>query len=51
MRLDKEGATIVPEIEGRIGEAAGNPLLFAMAVGLYARGIRPSSRAEISRGS
>jgi hypothetical protein len=48
--LGQDGATIVPEIESRIAEAAGNPLLFAMAVGLYARGARPSSRAEIFEG-
>lgn len=48
--LGQDGARIVPEIEARIGEAAGNPLLFAMAVGLYARGARPSSRAEIFEG-
>jgi len=48
--LGQDGAAIVPDIEARIAEAAGNPLLFAMAVGLYARGIRPSSRAEIFEG-
>jgi hypothetical protein len=48
--LAQDGKTIVPEIEARIGEAAGNPLLFAMAVGLYARGARPSSRAELFEG-
>jgi len=44
------GDQFVDDIEDRLGDVADNPLLFTMAVGLYARGTKASSRAELFDG-
>lgn len=48
--LTPGGERFVGEIEERLGDVASNPLLFTMAVGLYARGTQASSRAGLFDG-
>jgi hypothetical protein len=45
--LTENGGSLVEEIEARLAGLVDNPLLFTMALGLYARGIRADTRAEL----
>jgi hypothetical protein len=46
-RLDPDLSELVTDLENRLGGLVQSPLLFMMALGLAARGIRPKSRAEL----
>lgn len=48
--LTQEGDPLVDDIEERLGDIADNPLLFTMAIGLYARGVRAETRADVFGG-